>query len=517
MPPVTHRSLLVAAQRALSSSQLDWLRQGHHARHAADFHEQVARLLSAEGRAHLDEARQQRSYSALEIPLVARQLAYLAAQASLLGMREANAQLMAASIPLGHTQELPKQLITQLSRDSADEAPGEPRDRALAAALEPMALRWVEARGRAASRFVEQLEAPLSVPESAPEARGHLAESNVREARALESRAGSTSALAAPEGAGTAAVPSEAAHWLDATDDAARELTRWLTRSAVKRGNVTWPVLFSALRATQYDGLARPARRLYRLAEGTRRLGFERELTKRVRAESSVTLFAPSACVVPLSVPDDIRVVQPSIEFGVLSDLVATQSTGEALALALVSPADSELTRLPCAAGVSAAIGGLFQQLRAEPRYLTRMDELSPDVSERLARHAAIFVLLRTRLDAALWLAEQPRVRSDRERLEHLTQAAERALGCVVPPGIAALAFFASPLEGRAFEASACSLALHAALRERFDDDWYANPRVNEVLRGACARGNLLSVRELCAELAASPQLGIARALEILD
>jgi hypothetical protein len=275
-------------------------------------------------------------------------------------------------------------------------------------------------------------------------------------------------------------------------------------------------MLFAALRAPHFDGLARPARRFFRLAAGARRLGFERELTTRMRAESSRTLLAPRACVVALSVPDDIRVLQPSIEYGVLSDLAATQSTGEALALALVSSAQSELTRLPCASGVSAAIGALFLQLRAEPGYLCRVDGLSPDVAERLARHAAIFVLLRTRLDAALSLAEREVLRSDRDRLEYLRMVAERALGCAVPSGLAALMFFDSGPQGSDFEAADCGLAVHAALRERFDEDWFLNPRVGEVLRGACVRGNLLTARELCTELAAGDELGAARALEIL-
>ena len=46
---------------------------------------------------------------------------------------------------------------------------------------------------------------------------------------------------------------------------------------------------------------------------------------------------------------------------------------------------------------------------------MARIEGVDPDAAERLARHAAIAVLLRTRLSAALYVAEQQHTRSERE------------------------------------------------------------------------------------------------------
>jgi hypothetical protein len=314
----------------------------------------------------------------------------------------------------------------------------------------------------------------------------------------------------APAPASTPKLTERAAKFLSASDDAAREMTQWLTRSAAPSGKGGWPALASALRMSALDGLAKPTRRVFRVSEGARRLGFERDMNSRLRIERSIPLLAPRSICIALSVPRDVRLTLPSLDYGVLSDLAAARAVGEGLALALVSPALSEILARPVASGVSASLGVLFLQLRADRGYLIRVEGHSPDVAERLARHAAVFVLLSTRLSAAIFVAEQ-NSSSERERLLQLTAAGDRALGCELPAGLISLAALVSGFDGADFDADACGLAAHAALRERFDEDWFVNPRVSEVLRGACARGNLLDGRDFCAELGVAPDAAIAR------
>jgi hypothetical protein len=499
----THRTLLLAAQRSWSEAQLGWSRS---AQLDPAIRERMQELQSPQGMERLDEALRLGLYDAVERPFVARQLACFAAEDALLAARPLNAQLLAAPMLLEHTAQQPHELLAALLGGKGDVTQQAAREQALCAALDPMALHWVECRKRADEVFTQQLTTLTALVQPQPAA-------PEPSRPALRDTSAQPSATQADPVRGT---PEHAAHWLSASDDAAREMVRWLVRSNGHVGDWAWPAWFSALRAPQFDGLARPSGRLRRLADGVRRLGFERELSTCMRAERSWSLLIPQARVLALHVPEDIRVIEAGIEYGVLSDLVAAQAIGEALALALVSPAQSDVLRTPCASGVSSAVGALLLQLRAQPSFLARIEGWNPDVSERLARHAAIFVLLMTRLHAALWLAEQQPARSDRERLEHMSRAVERALVCPLPPGLVALMFFASALQGADFLAADAGLALHAALRERYDEDWYANPRSAEVLRGACMRGNLLTTGAFCAELDAPVSLGVARALELL-
>jgi hypothetical protein len=59
-------------------------------------------------------------------------------------------------------------------------------------------------------------------------------------------------------------------------------------------------------------------------------------------------------------------------------------------------------------------------------------------------------------------------------------------------------------------------LALHVALRERCDHDWYRNPQSEELLRSACGRGNLLSPEALCEELGAPLARAAKRGVELV-
>jgi hypothetical protein len=290
--------------------------------------------------------------------------------------------------------------------------------------------------------------------------------------------------------------------WLERTDDAWQELTRWLIKhSELPSTENNLARILVGLRAFDLDGLARSDRRFFRLAVGARKLGFERDMTARMRGENTPALLLPLPLCVPISAPRDVRVLQPDLEYGVLSDLSIAQGIGEGLALALISPAVGPLLSRPQGASVSAAMGGLFAQLRADSVYLRRVDGFERDAAEKAARIAALWLLLRARMNAALALTWRASARSSEERLQQLAAAGQRALGHPVPRGMLAMTLLAQESSEQQFAGLHWGFELHALLRERLDQDFYLNPRLSEVLRGAATRGAGLDAPGLAAEL----------------
>jgi hypothetical protein len=421
--------------------------------------------------------------------------------------RRQHGRWLATRVPVGSEARTPIELVYALADPKHSQHGPNALLRALGAAVAPHTGYFLELHERAqhaASRQLAQFPAAPPTDSAQPGA-------------PLEHPAPSQVAPddAAPRRASVSPV-ERAEQWLSRSADAARELSAWLSKRSSERGEKGLGTLFTGLRAAHLDGLASPQRRLFRLAEGARRLGFERDMSARMRAETSETWLIPAASCVALDVPSDVRVMQAAPEYGVLSDLAAAQSIGEALALSLVSPALSPVLRRPLGSSVSAAIGGLFLQLRADPGYLRRVEGLDKTHAASLGRHAALWVLLRARFSAALFLAQQLPARSSREREAHWVAAGERALGYELPAGLAALTFVSAVAPQHDFAALAHGCELHAALRERYDVDFYLNPRVSEVLRGAAQRGNTLTPEELGAELGTDTGAGIARMFELL-
>jgi hypothetical protein len=571
--PTDHPALLEAAHRGLAASELAWLGS---ARASDDAEAPLQRLFSDEGGELLEQASRDGSYQPQEWPWVVEQLEQLARARVLLEVRPLLASLLSARVPLAHGAESMPALVTRLvSPPDQQHEPGAAL-RAIEHALAPHARRWLDllARAQEAARAQRTAAEKLAPPTSAKNdalatTLEHLGAGATRgdsrtssspstaEVDALAALAsspltaahGSLDAIAklltsseavARLGVGPSASPSEllaaierasadgaesappptaatvqlAERWLTQTDDAARELTRWLAKRSAAGADL--PQLMAAVRGRQWDGLARSSQRFFRIAAGARGLGFERDMSARMRGELGKALLAPLArCVAP-AIPDDVRVVQPGLEYGLLSDFAAAQAMGEGLALALTSPVSSVAQRRPIVRSVSRAFGGLFAQLRADRNYLMRVDGLEREVAANAARHTGLWLLLRARMAAALFVAWQAPARSESEQLQQLMVASARALGKPLTEGMSALALLLAAEGGGDFTALADGCALHAALRELHDHDFYRNPRISDVLRGAAARGNALAAAGLIEELGASPEAGITRALELV-
>jgi hypothetical protein len=487
--PPDHVFLLEAAQRELAEARLSLLRNSDDGLRRSPA---CARLGSPEGQESLERAVREHRYSGPELALLPQQLAEVARSAVLLEGQRWLAGWSSTRVSIRSQARPPSELLSWIAQSNTfgyepDDVLG-----ALNAALQPHVSYCVELWERAERlAFEQRTAAEKLLPVSAPVAVAEPAEP----VPAVDSA-------------------ERASEWLSKTDDAARELIGWLVKRTQTPPSLS--ALVTALRASQLDGLARPARRFYRLAAGARKLGFERDMTARMHGEDGNSPWVPVPCCLPLSVPNDVRVVQPALDYGLLSDLAVAQGLGEGLALALVSPAIGSVLSRPLGVSVSKALGGLFLQLRAESNYLRRIDELEPEHATRAARHAALWILVRGRLAAARLCASRLPARSAQERIAQLMAAGERALGYELPRGLAAVTLLGQTNPEQDFEAIARGCELHAALRERYDVDFYLNPRVGELLRGAAARGNSLDANGFAAELSTHAGAGLARLFEIL-
>lgn len=463
-----------AARRELADAELAWLR---HMRVDDAWQHPARRVLGPEADEQLSELLHRNEWSAEQQRGFREQRAWLGFQLELAALAPARAALALDPIELPAGSETPGLLLAGLVNPAPEER--ELRSRALDRRLEGFVARLIEVRGAA-----ERVRA-TGWPADAQEGRDTALKSLAREL-------------------------------LSKTDDAARDMVRWATRGHSPTGTVPWHALLRALRAPELDGLAKPARRFARLAQGLRGLGFERDMNARLRMDRGVPLLSPRVRLVCRAVPGDVRLAQSPFHLGILSDVFAARGIGEGLGLVLASPALDAFARWPLEPGVAAALGVLYMQLRAERTYLGRVEGFEELMIERAARHAGLIVLLELRLQAALYLGARAPVREEGERASQLQAALARALDVELPASVAALAWFDAPAAGSALAATATGLAVHAGLRERYDTDWYRNPRVADVMRGAAARGQALALSGLCEELGVTAGSASARALELL-
>jgi len=210
------------------------------------------------------------------------------------------------------------------------------------------------------------------------------------------------------------------------------------------------------------------------------------------------------ARVVALDPPDAARIALfPEEGPRALSGLLGAISIAQ---LQLGPPGDSPPEDLWFGdRGVQHACAALLSGLVCDPVWLRRCAhaDLQRD-DERAIAYAAV---LDARLAAARTLSSL-----QAHQLGYGSRADEahrelfaRATGAALPAGLAAreLSPFLEPwaeLRGRALAAQA-----RASLRDRFDEDWWRNPRALAVLHGLWGRGGRPTVLELFAELGAEP------------
>lgn len=344
---------------------------------------------------------------------------------------------------------------------------------------------------------------------------GRLAQA-LRDGRAEVAEARSRGAWLAAGGAPPDVAP-------EGLDEAAREVLRdtadaWqelIERLAHAAGTDLehWTDLAHALRAPGLDDRFDPARRWRRLAGHLRPLGLQEALASRARAEPAApTLARPAASLAVLHVPRDVRVA-PGLELGLAAEREGALVLGRALAVALTNPALPHVLARPRAGTVGRALGGLLAHLHADPVFAERalgtsghpqraIRELALGLELWALRTEAARIRLIPEVDAAAFADAARELLRDAWRVE-VDAAVAGVLGLPLGAPVAA------------FRAARHVPSLHVALRERFDEDWWRNPRAAEPLRAACARGGTLSVEAWADELGAEPGALRARVAEL--
>ncbi|HEX2676953.1 MAG TPA: hypothetical protein VHM19_09945, partial [Polyangiales bacterium] len=369
------REAIEAVHAGRAEARLAWWRRAERDeswRRAADA------LLSEQGEEWISEAQAARVLTPEQDALCVQQRALLAAQTRQAPLAQLDARLFTTKVPCG-SEALPASAILDALLTSTDANTGAVQAKALGDAL------GAQARERCELRSEAELTLQAFGADLQP-------------------------AIAARKSAET---------FLRATDDAASELVPWLTHAVAPRSRAHAHALLCSLRRRELDGFAKADRRFYRLTEGLRRLGFERDLNGRVRAEPCAPGVFPSLQRwAARDVPRDVRVAGTVRDLGVLSDFDGAAAIGGGLALALVSPVLAAEERLPLAGAVPEAFAGMMLRLRADRLYLRRCEGLSARDAENVARHFAILLLLATRASAALELAAATHARNLAEREE---------------------------------------------------------------------------------------------------
>lgn len=304
---------------------------------------------------------------------------------------------------------------------------------------------------------------------------------------------------AGPEGGADEAARA----WLADSAELSREALAFSQRALAAEGHAGLDHLWVAL-GLPFQGLFPRESRFRRLAAEWEPLGLRRLLSThgRAAADHSGPFLAPH--VVALSPPRDVRVSAAAREYGLASELAAAEAIGRAVGLVHGSEALPFPVRFASVGTVARAVGSLAVLRLTSPRYLRKVRELSSRESDLIARIACTYYLLESRLSAAAVLARRLTPSSS---LDEAAALAERALLGPVPRGSALLVLRVSP--GGPFRAKALAPALSAALREQYDEDWYANPRASEPLRGALLRAGTFSVEGFATELGADATQGI--------
>lgn len=298
---------------------------------------------------------------------------------------------------------------------------------------------------------------------------------------------------------------------LERTDDAAADLVARAEHEL--RG--TPPSLIRRVRALtlpDLDAIATPRGRSRRVESVFTALDLGRELARRVEARRGVLLDARP---VVTCARGRATVVSPGVELGVESERRMLGAAATALARALASPSLPVEHDAPPAGSAAQAIGALFEQLFADARLAGRVLDCGERERARIAVACAAACVLEARHACAHVLSDASARADDATR--ELAARALRLDPALVPIELALPSRQGvGELETRA-RAALAALAWVPALRDRYDEDFFRNPRLADFLRGAAARGGTVSAETLCAELGTAPEHAVRRVVELAE
>jgi hypothetical protein len=260
----------------------------------------------------------------------------------------------------------------------------------------------------------------------------------------------------------------------------------------------SWADLVHVLRAPAFGAALDPKRRWRRIAALLAPLGVESALAKRGRVERASPEARTRARVIALEVPLDVRIVPAPLELGLASERDAMGAIGRAAAIAWTHPALSPLLAMPHEGSAGRAIGALFAHLLAEPRFVERGLGLGAADAYALSTLALLHEIFELRTEAAAMIA-----RRETARFEDAARTGIASAWRAEAPSALA-AYVARPLHPyplARLRAARWAAPLFVHLRDRFDEDFWRNPRAAEVLRAASERGGSVAFETVASEL----------------
>lgn len=288
--------------------------------------------------------------------------------------------------------------------------------------------------------------------------------------------------------------------FLRETEAAARDLIAYMARPGQGPAGLDLAAALYGLRAAELDGVLGTGGRGGRATTLLQALGLGRHGANRLRVEPDpVGLWGSHPLA--LGVPGDVRLIAGEALPGALGEWSWLGALGQGLALSLTNPTLPCEDRWPLVDGAATFLGGLFQQWLPDPVFLRSVYRVSGSQVGRVQRVVLAGMLFWARL-ACHWLVvagEYPTGPAP------TTEEAGAALAAVVgaPVGVEAnglLGCLPRVAHGRVW-GLLHGMAIHGALRDRFDEDYFRNPRFHEVLLGMAQRGNTLDGETLRLEL----------------
>jgi len=325
--------------------------------------------------------------------------------------------------------------------------------------------------------------------------------------RSAPSQGSSLLRAAAPAAPERDAVTDACETFLRDTDPLARDLGGWLLERHSGAREAEHHDLLSFLYAPRFASAFPRGEQLRTIRRWAEMLRLDLSAGGAISLEEEERPLQPAGSrEVPVDPPDEIRVVVLSAEGPrALGDLLSAIGRAQPRAGPPEGAPPEDLWLGD--AGLFSACGALFEGLLLDGAWVRRCGraELSRD-DERALGMAALFL---ARLDAARALGSLLALR------QGLGSAARQAFGDLhVRAALAQVPAELAPgeldpwlgawadLRGRALAAH-----LRGFLRERFDEDWWRNPRTLPSLQGLWARGGRPTLPELWAETGGQPSL----------
>lgn len=298
------------------------------------------------------------------------------------------------------------------------------------------------------------------------------------------------------------ATAREAGRFLDETDPLYRELLAWhLPRLAdVAPGEARWADAAPLLRAAPLDRFFSSEPTVPAVQTMLREMELDAFAAGRVKVETAAS--GPTSCH-PLDIPGDVRLMTGGLR-GRPGWEAMLQQLGTALAFGYTAADLPMEFRWLGDRSVALAYGLTFGGLLTTRPWLKRIAGIPLDRQAELLRLQTLLELLSLRVEAArlqyqLEAHDRSGFRIDPERFAEMMSA---ATGLRHDPREHLWELEIGLFAARRLRAAQLAAILTAYLRDRFDEDWFRNPRAGSALAGLFSSGRRFTAAEQATQLA---------------